>query len=99
MRITAWLSLMVVSLASLPVSAADSKSEADGWRALFDGKTLDGWIQRGGKANYSVEESQIVGRSAPNTPNSFLCTARTFTNFVLELEFKVHTNLNSGVQV
>ncbi len=41
----------------------------------------------------------VVGRSVPNTPNSFLCTRRDYTNFVLELEFKVDVGLNSGVQV
>ena len=56
-------------------------------------------MQRGGKAVYAVEDGAIVGRSVPNTANSFLCTARPYTNFVLELEFKVATNLNSGVQI
>jgi hypothetical protein len=75
-------------------------AEADGpWISLFDGKTLNGWTQRGGKARYRIEDGQIIGSSLPNTPNSFLCTTRNFTNFVLELEFKVDQGLNSGVQV
>jgi len=69
------------------------------WTRLFDGKTLDGWVQRGGKAKYEVRDGEIVGSSVPNTPNSFLCTTRDFTNFVLELEFKVDPRLNSGVQI
>lgn len=99
MRISALLSLVVLSLTALPLIGAEKKSDAAGWTPLFDGKTLDGWIQRGGKAKYMVEEGQIVGSSVPNTPNSFLCTKREFTNFVLELEFKVQSGLNSGVQV
>lgn len=67
--------------------------------SLFNGKDLNGWVQRGGQARYSIEQGEIVGRSVPNTGNSFLCTARDYTNFVLELEFKVATNLNSGVQI
>jgi len=69
------------------------------WLSLFDGKTLDGWVQRGGKAKYEVEEGCIVGATVPNTPNSFLCTRSDFTNFVLELAFKVDDGLNSGVQI
>lgn len=77
-----------------------SKKEGKGKSvSLFNGKTLDGWVQRGGKAEYKVEEIQIVGRSVPNTPNSFLCTSRDYTNFVLELDFKVDQGLNSGVQI
>ena len=67
--------------------------------ALFDGSTLDGWVQHGGAARYAAEEGQIVGRCTPNTANSFLCTRRDFTNFDLRLEFKVDEGLNSGVQI
>ncbi len=68
------------------------------WIDLFDGKTLDGWTQRGGKAEYRIENSEIVGVSVPKTPNSFLCTEKNYRDFILELEFKVDTNLNSGIQ-
>jgi hypothetical protein len=69
------------------------------WASLFNGKNLDGWVQRGGRAKYRAENGQIIGTSAPNTPNSFLCTTRDYTNFVLELEFRVQPGLNSGVQI
>ena len=46
------------------------------WISLFDGKSLEGWTQKGGKANYAVENNCIVGRTIPNTPNSFLCTEK-----------------------
>ena len=71
----------------------------DEWTPLFNGKDLDGWVQRGGKADYKVEDGEIVGRSAPNTANSFLCTKKDYGDFVLELEFKVHPEMNSGVQI
>jgi hypothetical protein len=74
-------------------------AEDRGWKPLFDGRTLEGWIQKGGAAKYRVENGELVGTSQPNTPNSFLCTARDFTNFILELEFKVAPGLNSGVQI
>ncbi|RME92126.1 MAG: DUF1080 domain-containing protein [Verrucomicrobia bacterium] len=69
------------------------------WIDLFNGKNLDGWVQRGGKARYTVENGEIVGRPVPNTPNSFLCTEREFGDFVLELDFKPMTGLNSGIQI
>lgn len=67
--------------------------------ALFNGRNLDGWVQHGGKATYEVDGQEIVGKPVPNTPNSFLCTTRDYANFILELEFKPCTGLNSGVQV
>ena len=69
------------------------------WKPLIVGKTLDGWTQKGGKAMYRIENGELIGTSQPNTPNSFLCTTREFTNFILELEFKVAPGLNSGVQI
>ena len=69
------------------------------WKALFDGKTLDGWEQKGGQALYAVEDGQIIGKTVLNTPNSFLCTKQLYSDFILELEFKVDPKLNSGVQI
>ena len=36
------------------VSAAE-----DSWQSLFDGKTLKGWKQEGGKATYVVKNGEI----------------------------------------
>ncbi|HUV65493.1 MAG TPA: family 16 glycoside hydrolase, partial [Sedimentisphaerales bacterium] len=69
------------------------------WQNLFDGKTLNGWIQRNGKAQYTVEDGMIVGTTVLNTPNSFLCTEKMYTDFVLELEFLVEPGMNSGIQI
>ncbi len=71
---------------------------AGDWTSLFDGKTLNGFTQRGGIAKYTVDEESILGTTVPNTPNSFLCTNKDFENFILELEFKVDPRMNSGIQ-
>lgn len=90
-----WAAALALGLTSLVTAPAAD----DGWVKLFDGQSLDGWVQRGGKAKYRVEDGAIVGTSVPNTPNSFLCTTAEYGDFVLELEFKVNPALNSGVQV
>lgn len=69
------------------------------WAPLFNGKDLDGWVKRGGKASYAVEGDSIVGTSTLNTENTFLCTPRDYSDFILEYEFKVDPKLNSGVQI
>ena len=69
------------------------------WVNLFDGKSLKGWSQKGGKANYVVEKGEIVGAAVPKTPNSFLCTQKHYADFILEYEFKCDNRLNSGVQI
>jgi len=66
---------------------------------LFNGKDLTGWVQRGGKAKYHIEGKEIVGTSTLDTPNTFLCTEKTYGDFILEYDFKVDPKLNSGVQI
>lgn len=69
------------------------------WVDLFDGKTLDGWVQKGGNAKYEVRDGVIVGKTVHNTPNSFLTTKNMYTDFILELDFKVDSSMNSGIQI
>ena len=65
---------------------------------MFDGKTLEGWEQHSGKAEYRVEDGAIVGKTVLGTGNSFLCTKKSYGDFILELEFKVDPSMNSGIQ-
>ena len=88
----------ILFLTLLPIISA-CKNEKEQWIDLFNGKDLEGWIQLGGEANYYVEDGCIVGATVLNTPNSFLCTKELFTDFILELEVKVDTSLNSGIQI
>lgn len=69
------------------------------WTKLFNGKTLDGWHQATGDAEYGVEKGCIVGTYHVNKGggNSFLVTDRTFGDFILEFEYKIDKG-NSGVQ-
>lgn len=66
---------------------------------LFDGKSTAGWVQRGGRALYAVEDGALVGRTVLGEKNSFLCPPRNYADFVLEFEVFVDARLNSGVQV
>jgi len=88
------------SLAMLVAVASFIQAEEDlKFVPLFDGKSLDGWVQKGGTAEYHVVDGTIVGTSVPKTGNSFLCTDRDYSDFVLEVEFRVDPPLNSGIQI
>ena len=88
-----FLALACVSSLTLRASAAE-----EGFVSLFDGKTLDGWEQHSGEAKYRVEDGAVVGTTVLNTGNSFLCTKKKYGDFILEFEFKVAPEMNSGVQ-
>jgi hypothetical protein len=67
---------------------------------LFNGKNFKGWKVLNGTAEYTITKSgEIVGTSKVNTPNTFLATEKTYTNFILEYEMKMDDGLNSGVQI
>jgi hypothetical protein len=85
---------LLTSIALAPTAGAQS-----GWRALFNGRSLDGWYQCNGSAPYTVEDGTITGRSVVNSPNSFLCTREKFGDFVLEYDVWLDTQQNSGVQI
>ena len=87
------LSLIVL----LPVGGMLSTAQAE-WVSLFDGKSLDGWSKKNGWAEYRIEDGAIVGKSVDKSPNTFLATEKNYGDFILELEVKVDTGLNSGIQ-
>lgn len=78
--------------------SAGSDDKHGDFVSLFNGKDLTGWEKHSGEAEYRVEEGAIVGKTVANSGNTFLCTAKKYGNFILEFEFKVAPELNSGVQ-
>lgn len=68
------------------------------WTTLFDGSTLQGWSPRGGEATFAAHDGEIVGTTMPNTPNTFLVSDGTYSDFELLLEAKHDVKLNSGIQ-
>ena len=91
---------LVLTLVFGLTAAASSSAQADkGWVSIFDGKSLEGWIQKNGTAKYRVENGTIVGTTETGSPNSFLCSEKLYGDFELEFEVKCHDRLNSGVQI
>jgi len=90
--------LFLTILLSGGIISSQAQKQA-GWVDLFDGKTLNGWKQVTGIAQYAVENGMIVGTTVVNSPNSFLATQKEYGDFVLELDTKVSdTTSNSGIQ-
>jgi hypothetical protein len=73
-------------------------SQKETWKPLFNGKNFDGWKQLNGKAKYTIEGGEIVGTTVFGEPNSFMATQENYGDFVLELEYKVDSTMNSGIQ-
>ena len=91
------LSLLLLSFWSC--SQPTEPTAAVEWTPLFNGDNLNGWTKLNGTAEYSIEGNTIVGTARLNTPNTFLATDQTYGDFVLEVDVKVDTALNSGIQI
>ena len=92
------LSLFFYLFYLLLLSCSSSTSVSD-WIPLFNGKDFSNWEIRNGTAEYLIEDEAIVGISKANTKNTFLCTREMYGDFILELEVKIDTLLNSGIQI
>ena len=79
-------------------ACAEAPKDDTPWVDLFDG-TLNGWNQKGGEAHYEVKDDAIVGSTVYDTPNSFLTTDKMYDDFILELDYKVDSTMNSGIQI
>jgi hypothetical protein len=89
----------VVGALALLVLGGTAVAADAGGTPIFDGKTLAGWKQLGGAADYKVVDGVIVGSSRPGVPNSFLVTEKDYGDFVLEFDVRQDVGpTNSGVQ-
>ena len=75
-----------------------ASSVENGWDMLFNGKDFSNFEQLNGEATYLIEDEVMVGISKMNTPNSFMATKKTYSDFILEFDVLVENGLNSGVQ-
>ncbi len=77
------------------------KSEQDKipWVDLINNNSLEGWNIKGGEAKYIVEDGVVIGTTAANTPNTFLTTNEMYGDFIFEIDFKVDSTMNSGIQI
>ena len=79
--------------------ACQKQTTKEEWQDLFDGKTLNGWKVLGGQADFYVEDGMIVCNTKKDIDGGYLVTENTFGDFLLELDVKIDTTLNSGVQI
>jgi hypothetical protein len=68
-------------------------------QSLFDGRTFQGWEGDTAKT-FRIEDGAIVGGTlkARVPHNEFLCTTKSYKNFVLRAECKLVGNANGGIQ-
>jgi hypothetical protein len=102
-----WPVMLVALVFIILMTACQNRSaNKDGWKDLFDGKTLNGWKVLNqdfknpeSKPDFYVENNMIVcNTTLNNSGGGYLVTEKSYANFILEFDVKIDTSLNSGIQ-
>lgn len=81
--------LIIVALLLLSSSTFAQKDEAP-WKNMFNGVNLDGWKMVGDKGEAFVEDGEIQLRQTAGTKDhTFLTSVDKYTDFILEVDFKI----------
>jgi len=82
-----------------------AKEVKDGWKLLFDGKTMNGW--RGAymdslpKKGWEARDGMLIVRESGGGEASFggdIVTIEEFSSFELKVDFKLTEGANSGIK-
>jgi len=98
-RLVLAAALLFGTTVSAQMPALTAAEKADGWKLMFDGKTLNGW--RGYKsealpAGWRVDNG-ILTRAAGSGEGGDLMTVNQYGDFEMRFEWKISENGNSGV--
>lgn len=97
------IAIMIITV--LTVGCQNKTTKKGEWVDLFDGKTLNGW-----KVNnqdfehpdytpeFYIEDGMIICNTIMNAGGGYLITEKSYDNFIIELDVKIDTLLNSGIQ-
>ena len=84
-------SLIVLTiLMAVSMSFAANRLNAE-WEYLFNGKDLDGWVQRNGEAQYKVVDGEIVGTTVLTRPTHFYAPKTAMATLFSKLNFLLET--------
>ena len=92
--------LLIILLAvSFCASSQHAAAGKDGYKLIFDGKTLDGWLYD--PIYWRIENGVLVGEVTPSTllqRNSFIIKKDLVTkDFELKVEYRISAEGNSGI--
>jgi len=90
---------LLLILACCFLTSCNTKKDQTPWIELISNNSLKGWSILGGEANYTVKDGVITGTTKANTPNTFLTTDNIYADFIFEIEYKVDSTMNSGIQI
>lgn len=88
------ISLVAAILFALSSAAQAEDKPADGWKVIFDGRTLDGWKATELPENWTIEDGCIHGHGARS---HLFYMGEEFTDLEFKADIKLAKGSNSGM--
>jgi len=85
---------MAIAFTLLVPSTFAAESTDDGWKSLFDGKSLGDWKPNERPENWKIEDGAIVGRGERS---HLYYMASQFKNFEFQTDVMINEGGNSGI--
>ena len=92
--------LTFVSCGEAPQNVLTPQEEADGWKLLFDGKTMAGWKDYNGTTltqPWGVVDGCIQANGQGSDASGYIVTDKEYENFELSWDWKLSKGGNSGM--
>ena len=93
--------LSIVAHAQLTAQDASSAVDKDGFRPIFNGKTLDGWrsMPADGINDWSVRDGMLIAKGSQDKLVYLIYKDENLADFEMKLQYRMVTEGNSGVEV
>ena len=95
------MAMMTTGLAAAEPNTLTAAERAAGWKLLFDGRTLNGWMDPAKQTppgdSFRVVDGMIASTAKPKFREDMLTTEK-FKNFELRFDWKISPGGNSGVK-
>jgi hypothetical protein len=88
------LAAALLCLLAAPLLADDK--DTDGWKTIFDGKSLDGWKINENKDSWKLEDGVLIAHG-PRSHIFYVGDDKPFKNFELKVEVKTKPGSNGGI--
>ncbi len=103
-RFFLWTVILFQGLLMIGCSQKDNilteQEKQEGWKLLFDGKTMDGWRDFKGQgltATWKVEGATLASLGEGSDSTGYIVTKDQYSNFILAFDWKISKGGNSGV--
>jgi hypothetical protein len=76
--------------------------QKDGWKLLWDGKSLNGWVNaKNGvqpSKGWTIKEDELIANLPDNKGGGDIVTQKEYRNFILEIDFMFTPGANGGIK-